>query len=230
MLIYDNNKKNKKKGRKMEYILLFLEGIATFISPCILPMLPIYILYLTGQKDNSNKKLLLNSIGFFIGFALLFSILGAVFAGIGKYLSDYSNIINIIFGIIVIIFGLNFIDLIKIPFINKTKKIEIKTNKKGFIQSILFGMIFGLGWTPCLGAFLGSALMMVANTGNILQGILMLFVFSLGLGVPFILSAILIEQLKNTFDIIKKNYKIINIISAVLLIVIGLYMLLQGIL
>lgn len=214
----------------MEYVLLFLEGIATFISPCILPMLPIYILYLTGQEDKDNKKILLNSIGFFIGFAILFSILGAVFAGIGKYLSDYSNIINIIFGIIIILFGLNFIDVIKIPFINKTKKIEVKTNKKGFFQSILFGMVFGLGWTPCLGAFLGSALMMVANTGNILQGITMLLVFSLGLGVPFILSAVLIEQLKNTFNFIKKNYKIINIISAALLIIIGLYMLVQGIL
>ena len=214
----------------MEYVLLFLEGIATFISPCILPMLPIYILYLTGQEDKDNKKILLNSIGFFIGFAFLFSILGAVFAGIGKYLSDYSNIINIIFGIIIILFGLNFIDVIKIPFINKTKKVEVKTNKKGFYQSILFGMVFGLGWTPCLGAFLGSALMMVANTGNILQGITMLLVFSLGLGVPFILSAVLIEQLKNTFNFIKKNYKIINIISAALLIIIGLYMLVQGIL
>lgn len=214
----------------MEYVLLFLEGIATFISPCILPMLPIYILYLTGQEDKDNKKILLNSIGFFIGFAILFSILGAVFAGIGKYLSDYSNIINIIFGIIIILFGLNFIDVIKIPFINKTKKVEVKTNKKGFFQSILFGMVFGLGWTPCLGAFLGSALMMVANTGNILQGITMLLVFSLGLGVPFILSAVLIEQLKNTFNFIKKNYKIINIISAALLIIIGLYMLVQGIL
>lgn len=214
----------------MEYVLLFLEGIATFISPCILPMLPIYILYLTGQEDKDNKKILLNSIGFFIGFAFLFSILGAVFAGIGKYLSDYSNIINIIFGIIIILFGLNFIDVIKIPFINKTKKVEVKTNKKGFFQSILFGMVFGLGWTPCLGAFLGSALMMVANTGNILQGITMLLVFSLGLGVPFILSAVLIEQLKNTFNFIKKNYKIINIISAALLIIIGLYMLVQGIL
>lgn len=214
----------------MEYVLLFLEGIATFISPCILPMLPIYILYLTGQEDKDNKKILLNSIGFFIGFAILFSILGAVFAGIGKYLSDYSNIINIVFGIIIILFGLNFIDVIKIPFINKTKKVELKTNKKGFFQSILFGMVFGLGWTPCLGAFLGSALMMVANTGNILQGITMLLVFSLGLGVPFILSAVLIEQLKNTFNFIKKNYKIINIISAALLIIIGLYMLVQGIL
>lgn len=214
----------------MEYVLLFLEGIATFISPCILPMLPIYILYLTGQEDKDNKKILLNSIGFFIGFAILFSILGAVFAGIGKYLSDYSNIINIIFGIIIILFGLNFIDVIKIPFINKTKKVEVKTNKKGFFQSILFGMVFGLGWTPCLGAFLGSALMMVANTGNILQGITMLLVFSLGLGVPFILSAVLIEQLKNTFNFIKKNYKTINIISATLLIIIGLYMLVQGIL
>ena len=91
-------------------------------------------------------------------------------------------------------------------------------------------MVFGLGWTPCLGAFLGSALMMVANTGNILQGITMLLVFSLGLGVPFILSAVLIEQLKNTFNFIKKNYKTINIISAALLIIIGLCMLVQGIL
>ncbi|MBQ9297887.1 MAG: cytochrome c biogenesis protein CcdA [Clostridia bacterium] len=212
----------------MEYLLLFLEGIATFVSPCLLPMLPIYILYLVG-KNADNKKLIFNSLAFVLGFTLVFIALGTIFSAIGVYLNDFTNIINIIFGVIIIIFGLDFAGVLKIPFLNRNTKIKKKEDSKGILSAFLFGIAFGIAWTPCVGAFLSSALLMVATTGNIIKGIAMLSMYCLGLGIPFILSAVLMEQLKNAFEFIKRNYKIFNIISAVFLIGIGIYMIVKGV-
>jgi cytochrome c biogenesis protein transmembrane region len=209
----------------MEYIISFLEGFICFISPCLLPMLPIYISYFSGQKAYEKKsKTLINSIGFVLGFTLIFILLGVFASTFGKFIHQYSKIINIIFGIIIILFGLNFMQVIKIPILNKTKKFNSKVHDMNFFTSMLFGIIFSVGWTPCVGAFLGTALMAVASGAEIGKGIMMLLLFSLGLGIPFILSAMLINKLKVTFDIIKKNYKIINIISGSFLILIGILM------
>lgn len=209
----------------MEYIISFLEGFISFISPCLLPMLPIYISYFSGQKaDEKKSKTLINSIGFVLGFTLIFILLGVFASTFGKFIHQYSKIINIIFGIIIILFGLNFMQVIKIPILNKIKKFNSKVHDMNFFTSMLFGIIFSVGWTPCVGAFLGTALMAVASGAEIGKGIMMLLLFSLGLGIPFILSAMLINKLKVTFDIIKKNYKIINIISGSFLILIGILM------
>jgi cytochrome c-type biogenesis protein len=122
----------------------------------------------------------------------------------------------------VILFGLNFIGLITIPFINNTKRIGIKTKEPKFFHSVLFGLIFSIGWTPCVGAFLGSALMLAASSGESFKGIIMLLCFSLGLGIPFIISAVLIDRLKKSFDFIKKHYRVINIVSGLLLVIVGI--------
>ncbi|MEF9915906.1 MAG: cytochrome c biogenesis protein CcdA [Lachnospiraceae bacterium] len=208
----------------MQYVLLFLEGIITFISPCLLPMLPIYISYFAANDDGDKAKAFFNSIGFVLGFTFVFITLGAFAGSIGQLLKNYSTILNLFTGFIVICFGLNFLGILKIGFLNRTHRGETNTQKLGFFSSILFGIIFSIGWTPCVGAFLGSALMLAGQQGSTLQGILMLLAFSAGLGIPFIISAILIEELKSTFILIKKNYKIINRISGGLLVVIGLLM------
>lgn len=211
----------------MEYFISFLEGIITFISPCLLPMLPIYISYFAGTTSptgNTKNSSIKNSTGFVLGFTLIFIILGA-FAGIlGSFLQKYSITVNIISGIIVILFGLNFIEIIRLPFINSSNRMNIRFANTGFFSSMLFGVIFSIGWTPCVGAFLGSALMLAAQSGESIKGVLMLLSFSLGLGVPFIASAILIDRLKTTFDFIKKNYRLINLISGGLLVIIGILM------
>lgn len=214
----------------MEYLLLFLEGIITFISPCLLPMLPIYISYFAGSATNnhefasSKNSALKNSIAFVLGFGIIFTMLGAFAGTIGSLLIKYSSQINIAAGLIIILFGLNFMGVLNIPFLNKTKKFDIEVKQTGFFSTMLFGIIFAIGWTPCVGAFLGSALMIAAQSGNVFKGIVMLLCFSLGLGIPFIISAILIDKLKSTFDFIKKNYKVINIISGLLLIIVGILM------
>lgn len=123
-----------------------------------------------------------------------------------------------------ILFGLNFMELIKIPLLNQNRQIGIKSSGNGFYSSALFGIVFSIGWTPCVGAFLGSALMLAASQGESSQGILMLLCFSLGLGIPFIASALLMQKLKTSFEFIKRHYQIINIISGVFLILMGILM------
>ena len=207
----------------MEFLFTFLEGIASFISPCVLPMLPIYISYFAGKEDSKTSRALLNSIGFVIGntiifilFAIIASYAGALALGIQKY-------IKILFGVVIIILGLNYMGILKIKFLNKEIGIKKKIDDFTFFKTILFGMMFSISWTPCIGSFLGSALLLIANKQNILQGILLMLVYSIGFGIPFIISAVLIEKLKNFYNLIKKNYKIIKIISGVILIVMGVY-------
>ncbi|MBP3322740.1 MAG: cytochrome c biogenesis protein CcdA [Clostridia bacterium] len=206
----------------MQYFISFLEGIITFVSPCLLPMLPIYISYFAGGKERSTKKTVTNSLGFILGFTVVFILLGALAGVLGGFLSKYQTVLNIVTGLIVIFFGLNFLGVFKLN-IFKGMNISLKEDM-GFISSVIFGFVFSIGWTPCVGAFLGSALMLASQQGKALTGILMLLCYSLGLGIPFMISALLIDKLKSTFNFIKKNYKVINIISGSLLIVVGILM------
>lgn len=209
----------------MDYIIAFLEGIVTFISPCLLPMLPIYISFFTGQQNQNKKKTaFINSIGFVSGFTIVFTILGAFAGTVGEFLNEYRTIVNLVSGIIVILFGLDFMEIIRIPYINNNHHLQFNTVKTGFFSSALFGVIFSIGWTPCIGTFLGSALMLAASSSDSLKGIFMLLCFSAGLGIPFIASSLLLEQLKSTFQFIKSHYRIINLISGGLLVVVGLLM------
>ncbi|WP_303866097.1 cytochrome c biogenesis CcdA family protein [Acetobacterium wieringae] len=209
----------------MDYFIAFLEGIITFISPCLLPMLPIYISYFAGQTPgNNNRNVIINALGFVLGFTVVFVLLGAFAGKLGSILIEYSTIVNVVGGIIIILFGLNFMDLLSIPFLNTNRQMNLDHSHPGFFSALLLGIVFSIGWTPCVGAFLGSALMMAASSGDTLTGILMLLSFSLGLGIPFVISAILIERMKSTFDFIKRHYLIINRISGGLLVVIGLLM------
>ncbi|MCL1791895.1 MAG: cytochrome c biogenesis CcdA family protein [Peptococcaceae bacterium] len=212
----------------MSYILLFLEGIITFISPCLLPLLPLYISYFAaGQSQDTTagkRRALVNALGFIAGFSLLFVILG-VFAGIlGQVLQDYRLIINIVAGLIMILFGLNIMGIISIPLLNATYRKSANVKNLSFFSSLLFGFVFAISWTPCVGPFLTSALLIASVPGSAWQGAFMLFVFAMGLGLPFLLCALLIDKLKTTFDFIKRHYKTVNMISGILLIVLGLLM------
>ena len=207
----------------MQYLISFLEGIITFISPCLLPMLPIYISYFAGGDTKNTKKTLSGAFGFVLGFTIVFISLGALAGTIGSFLKEYQTAVNIISGLIVILFGLNYLGILKLNIFQGSRK-NFDTDNMNFFSSILFGIIFSIGWTPCVGAFLGSALMMASQQGKTLTGILMLLAYSLGLGIPFIFSAVLIHKLKTTFDFIKRNYAIINTISGILLILVGIMM------
>lgn len=213
----------------MDYIITFVEGLASFISPCVLPVIPIYISYF-GADNKNTKKAIINSIGFVTGFSLIFIMLG-VFAGtFGKLVHQYADYINIILGLFLIIMGLNYMGVIFVKFLNKSK--EIKKDKKDLtlISSVLFGMIFSLSWTPCVGAFLSSALILASTTGSVLKGAILLLLYSLGLAIPFIVTTLLLEKVKKTFDFIKKHYNIINKLAGSILLISGLWNIIKGIL
>lgn len=203
----------------MDFIVIFIEGFASFLSPCVLPMLPMYISYFAG-KDKNLRKTVVNSLGFVLGFTIVFVLLGIFTSSLGKLLNN--RYINIIFGIIIILFGLNYIGILNIKILNKSKGIKKYADKLSFFSAIIFGMIFSVCWTPCVGVFLSSALMISSTSGNVLKGGSMLFIFSIGLGIPFILTSIFLEKLKNTFDSIKKHYDIINKIAGIILIFSGI--------
>ena len=215
----------------MDYLILFMEGIITFISPCLLPMLPIYITYFIGdiQGDSSNKnseklRALKNSAGFVLGFSIIFVLLGAAAGTVGRFMFEHNRIINIVTGVIIILFGLSYLGVIKLSFLNKTIRAKNDVEPVKFSKAVLFGMIFSIGWTPCVGTFLGSALLIAANSQTVVKGSLMLLSFSMGLGIPFMISAVLLDQMMGAIGFIKRNYNTINKIAGIFLIFIGLLM------
>lgn len=207
----------------MQYVISFLEGIVTFISPCLLPMLPIYISYFAGGGERTTGKTLKCALGFVTGFTAVFMMMGALAGTLGSFLREYQTAVNIVSGLVVILFGLNFLGVLKLNLFRGGQH-NVDTVNMGFFSALVFGVIFSVGWTPCVGAFLGSALMLASQQGHVVEGMLMLLAYSLGLGIPFILSAVMIDYLKSAFNWIKKHYAVINAVSGGLLVVIGILM------
>lgn len=210
--------------------LIFAEGFLAFLSPCILPMIPIYLLYLGGieeKKEQQSRRLIINTLGFVAGFSLVFIALGATASVLGNLISEHRVLLQRLGGIVVMAFGLNYLGVLKIGFLNRSRAIGANTKDLKFWSSLLFGAAFSLGWTPCLGAFLGTALIMASSLDTLYQGMALLLTFSLGLGIPFLLTALLWNRLQNALGFIKRNLKMIQTIAGISLIVVGLLMLLD---
>jgi cytochrome c-type biogenesis protein len=150
--------------------------------------------------------------------------LGAFAGFFGGFLVRYSKWVNIVAGGIIVLLGLNYMGVISISILNKNRSINKNPSEPGFLSSVLFGTVFSIGWSPCVGAFLGSALMLAASSQESYKGILMLLSFSIGLGLPFMVSALILDKLKGVFDFIKRNYKTVNLISGILLVLLGIAM------
>ena len=207
----------------MQYLISFLEGIITFLSPCLLPMLPIYLSYFAGGKERTLRRTLTCALGFVLGFTLVFLAMGALAGTVGSFLLRYQKAVNVVSGLIVIFFGLNFLGVLKFNLFRGRRQ-QVDTSDLHFWSSVLFGLVFSIGWTPCVGAFLGSALMLASQQGSAVTGTLMLLCYSAGLGIPFLLSAVLIDRLRTAFDFIKRHYGVINKLCGGLLILVGLLM------
>lgn len=207
----------------MQYLIAFLEGVITFISPCLLPMLPVYVSYFAGGGARSTGKTLKAALGFVAGFSLTFIALGTLAGTVGGFLRSHQTAVNVVSGLIVVFFGLNFLDIIRLNLFRGNSH-RVETGGLGFFSALVFGLVFSVGWTPCVGAFLGSALMLASQQGQALTGMLMLLAYSLGLGIPFVLSALLIDYLKSAFDWIKGHYRVINAVCGWLLVLMGLLM------
>lgn len=211
------------------YFVVFLEGIASFVSPCVLALIPTYIGYLAGttidEIENSNhnrRTLMINAIGFVLGIFIVFSLLGATATTLGRILNMNAALLQKISGSIIIIFGIFYMGVINFNFMNREKRIHLKKVVPTIGGSMVFGMSFAFGWTPCIGPALGSVLMMAANSGTLWNGILLLSVYTVGLGIPLLLIAFFIDRLMPSIQKIYVHFGIIKIISGVLLIIIGL--------
>ena len=202
----------------MEYVITFLEGVVSFISPCMLPLLPLYVSYFAaGEKRGT----LLRAACFVAGFTVVFTVLG-VFAGtVGAALARYRQILNVVCGVIVALLGLGYLEVIPLPMF---KGMAAGRKMESAAAAFVFGVVYSVSLTPGVGAFLGSALMLASTAGGAVKGGALLVVYSLGLGVPFLLSAALLQQLKGAFDWVKAHYRIINTVCGVGLMVLGVLM------
>lgn len=203
----------------MQYLISFLEGTITFISPCLLPLLPAYITFFAANKS---EKPWLGALSFITGFSLVFMTMGAFAGAIGSLLVTYRTLVDAICGAVVIFLGLNFIGLIKLGLFNG----GTGTLKKGasLLESFVFGIVFSISWTPCVGAFLGSALMLAGAAETMSQGLLLLLFYCLGLGLPLFLSSLLIDRLGNAIAFLKNHYNVIRIVCGIFLIATGILM------
>ena len=204
----------------MQFFITFLEGIISFISPCMLPMLPIYVSYFAGGTDKK-ENIFKRALCFVLGFTVVFGALGLFAGTLGSFLSRYQTLVNVVTGMIVIVFGLSYLEVFSLPFFKGIGSIKKINNAFG---AFLFGIIYSVSLTPCVGAFLGSALMLASNSETALEGLMLLLTYSLGLGIPFVFSAVLLDKLGGTFDFIKKHYGIINKVCGIFLIVVGVFM------
>lgn len=210
---------------ELQLLITFLEGLITFISPCVLPMLPVYVLYFTGGDARPLiRRTLLRALCFVLGFSLLFMLLG-VFAGtLGSLLLRYQRTVNLITGGIVTLFGLHYAGILHITLLERTLRPQARIQAKGCASCILLGAAFAVGWSPCTGPFLSAAMMLAASDGQAIAGMLLLLSYALGLGVPFILCALLIDKLKGAFAWVKQHYAVINKLCGVFLICVGVLM------
>lgn len=213
----------------LSFPIAFVAGLLTFFSPCILPLIPAYISYVTGisleelkeETREIRKKTLIHSLLFILGFSFVFIALGASASYLGKLLMEYRPIISRAGGVLVILFGFYITGFLKLDFLGKERRLGIKTRKGSKLGSILLGVTFAAAWTPCVGPVLGSILMLAGTKEGILEGMWLLSVYSLGIAVPFIISALLINSFLAQFTRLKKYMFAVKFVCGLLLILIG---------
>ena len=211
--------------------LVFVQGLASFLSPCVLPLIPAYIAVLSGNTadaalpDKKTHRILIwNALLFVLGFTLVFVALGAGASAVGGFLKSIAEPLRIISGILVILLGFFMLDVIPLPFLQREKRFEVG-GRSGPLRSLLLGMAFSFGWTPCIGPVLASVLMMASREALLLRGMWLLFVYSMGLAVPFMVIAIFLRALAGPLKAMRKHTLLIRRISAALLILMGILIL-----
>ena len=219
----------------VSYPFAFLAGVLSFLSPCVLPLLPSYVSFitgisfedLTGGMDRKRIRFLTvtNSLAFIAGFSTVFIALGVSSSVIGDLLFQYLDVIRIVGGLLVIIFGLFIAGFLKLDFLMKDKKIRLGGKPAGYAGTFLVGMTFAAGWSPCIGPILGTILVYAGSTGSMVYGLQLLAVYSLGLAVPFFLSAVAINAFLSYSRKLARYMRMIMVISGMVLIVFGIMLL-----
>ena len=213
----------------MDYLAAFLEGVVTFVSPCLLPLLPVYLAFFAGDAQGSDAergmaRTLAGALCFVLGFGIPFTAAGAVAGLAGSLLLRWRQALDAACGLLVIVLGLNYLGVLHIDVLQRTVRLSSGRTREGLLGPFLLGVTFAVGWSPCVGTFLASALGLAAQTASAARGVAMLACFSAGLGVPFVLSALLVTQLEATLLWVKGHYELVNRICGLLLVVVGVLM------
>ncbi len=217
---------------QVSIFIAFTAGLLSFVSPCVLPLIPSFVTYITGltfeeltsgiDKKRVRTLTIINSMAFIGGFTVIFVLLGASATFIGRFLLEYQDVIRKAGGILIILFGLYIMGVINFDFLQRDKRIHVKNKPSGYIGSFLVGMAFAAGWTPCVGPILGSILIYASTSKSVLKGMGLLAVYSLGLGIPLFISSIAINTFLMTFRKISRYMKGITIASGIFLVIIGI--------
>jgi cytochrome c-type biogenesis protein len=216
---------------KVTVFAAFFAGVISFLSPCVLPLVPAYLSFISGVsldelKGVSNRsqilrKVSVNSIAFIFGFSIIFILLGASITVVGQFLQEKLTIIIKVAGVIIILFGLHMIGIYRIKFLNYEKRFHTQSKPVGVVGSFVIGLAFAFGWTPCIGPILAGILLLAGSQETIFRGISLLVFYSLGLGVPFFITGISLNYFLSLFDRIKRHFRIIEFVSGCFLIIVG---------
>jgi cytochrome c-type biogenesis protein len=223
-------------------IAAFIAGVLSFISPCVLPLVPGYLSFISGISLDSmrtspagaaasvaapsappaaGRQVFFASLAFVLGFSVVFISLGAAASTIGAALMSRLTLMGKIAGVLLIIFGLHTMGLLKISWLYKEKRIQTSAKPAGFAGAFVVGLAFAFGWTPCIGPILGTILALAADEGTLQRGVILLAVYSLGLGVPFLLTSLMVNQFFTAFAKIRRHYRLIEVTAGVLMVTVG---------
>lgn len=220
---------------KVSLLAAFIAGLISFVSPCVLPLVPGYISFVSGvsletlreegRPGGSMRKIILNCLLFILGFSVVFVSLGASATFIGQFLLEKSAIFSKIAGVVVIVFGLFVMGVLRIPFLQFEKRFHARTKPLGLLGSFLIGLAFAFGWTPCIGPILGAILAYAGTQGTVKEGIYLLTAYSLGLGLPFFVTGLAMNTFLGFSKRIRPHFRKIEIASGILLVVVGILIL-----
>lgn len=222
-------------NENISYIVAFTAGLLTFLSPCLLPLIPSFVAYITGvsftdlKSDKKSaevrRKTITHSLLFILGFSLIFILLGLTATYIGKALFQYQKTIRVVGGALIIVFGLYLAGILKLDFLMKERRLNIAAKGATYLGSFLMGVTFAAAWTPCAGPILGSILVMAGTKANVVQGAILLSLYSLGIAVPFFLTGLAINSFLAYFNKFTKVIRVINIIGGIFLVIVGILVL-----
>jgi len=225
-------------NENISYLVAFGAGFLTFLSPCLLPIIPSFIAYITGisltdlndpaKKDAARRQSIIHSLLFIFGFSLIFILLGLTATLIGKTLFHYQKIIQIAGGALITLFGLYLIGILKLDFLGREFKIRFKPGGASYLGSLLIGVTFAAAWTPCAGPILGSILLLAGTKASVPEGAKLLSVYSLGIALPFFITALLVNAFIAHLNKLKKFISMVNIVSGVFLVVVGILIIRRG--
>ncbi len=212
----------------------FVAGILSFVSPCILPLIPVYVSFITGYNLEELKNgdiqyhfAFIRALSFVFGFSFIFVSMGVASSAVGTFLLTNKVLFARISGFVVIFFGLYLTGILKIDLLSRTKRATLCVDSHGVVSSFIFGLVFGFGWSPCVGPMLSSILIIAADTASVQKGAILLVLYSLGIGIPFLLSAFFINYFLK-FSSVMKRLDVIQKISGVLLMFAGVYLIYNG--